>query len=84
MPLKVTALEVRQLAPQLMELQAVKQRLLQNPPPPSPASHQPSHVVRVKVSRLFLFAATREPARCASSALAQQNISAIIRAHSSC
>ena len=39
-----------------------------------PASHQPSHVARVKVSRLFLFAAARVPARCASSALPQQNI----------
>ena len=25
------------------------------PPPPSPASHQPTHVARVKASRLFLF-----------------------------
>jgi hypothetical protein len=46
-------------------------------PPPSPASHQPSHVARVKVSRLFLFGAARVPARCASSALPQQNITII-------
>ena len=52
--------------------------VLRTPPPPSPASHQPSHVARVKVSRvfcfLFLFAAARVPARCASSSPPQQNI----------
>jgi hypothetical protein len=52
-----------------------------------PASHQPSHVARVKASQLLyfvLFGGARVPARCASSALPQQNfIITTLGAHSS-